>query len=245
MTNARTARSARDKAAELRTQAAWREARRRSGIALGVVTVVIALIVTAFVLIRNETGPAGDALVTPANLTDGSIVVGKSSAPVTLVAYEDFQCPSCREFETTSAAQIAQWVDAGTVRVEYRPVAFLDRMSTTKYSTRALNITAAVVNSAPSAFERFHALLFAHQPDEGSAGLTDDQLVQYAVQAGAPKAAIGEAARNGTYEPWAAQVTEAASKANVTGTPTLIVNGTRLSSYDPGVVKQAVEAAAR
>lgn len=245
MTNARTARTARDKAAELRAQAARKEARRRSTIALGVVSVIIALIVGAFVIVQRSQDRTNTAVVTPANLSsNGSIVVGKASAPVTLVAYEDFQCPACREFEKTSAGQIQSWINAGTLRVEYRPIAFLDRMSSTDYSTRALNVAAAVVNSAPSAFGEFHTSLFANQPKEGSAGLSDDQLIQYAVNAGAPKAAIATAVHNGTYEGWAATVTSDASKAKVTQTPTLLVNGTTLPSYAPAVLQKAVEAAA-
>jgi protein-disulfide isomerase len=246
MTNARTAKSARDKAAELRAQAARKEARRRSAIALGVVTVVIALIVTAFAIVRSSAEKTSQGLVNPANVSsDGSIVVGKASAPVTLVAYEDFQCPACQAFEEGSASQIQQWISAGTLKVEYRPIAFLDRMSSTNYSSRALNAAAAVANSAPSAFAKFHALLFEHQPKEGSAGLTDDQLIQYAADAGAPEPAIRAAVQNGSYDSWVTKVTDAASKANVTETPTLIVNGSKLSGYDPAVLKQAVEAAAK
>src|SRR5215212_8404790 len=97
MTNARTARTARDKAAELRADAARKEARRRSAIALAIVTVVIALIAGVFVLVQNGRQDAVNATaVAPANLgANGSITVGEASAPVTLVAYEDFGCPAC------------------------------------------------------------------------------------------------------------------------------------------------------
>ena len=64
-------------------------------------------------------------------------------------------------------------------------MAFLDRASTTNYSSRALDAAAAVVDTAPGSFQAFHDLLYANQPEEGSAGLTDAQLLDYAVQAGA------------------------------------------------------------
>jgi len=245
MTNARTAKSARDKAAELRAQAARQEARRRSFIALGIVTLVVIVIVGSFVLVRNTKDTSADEVTVPAGVTStGAIVVGQASAPVTLTAYEDFQCPACRQFEQANAAQIQQWVDAGTVKVEYQPIAFLDRASTSQYSTRALNVAAAVVNSKPAAFPAFHRLLFENQPEEGTAGLSNAKLRSLATQAGAPEAAITQAIEKGTYRAWAAKVTEDASKAGVNQTPTLKVNGTQLKSSEPAAVKQAVEAAA-
>ncbi len=246
MTNARTAKSARDKAAQLRAEAARREARRRSVIALSVVTLVVLVIAATFVLIHASKTSKTESAIAPANLSsNGSIVVGQPTAPVTLVAYEDFQCPACEDFEQGSAGQIQQWVSDGTVKVEYRPIAFLDRMSSTGYSTRALNIAAALVNSDPAAFAAFHASLYTHQPKEGSAGLTDAQLIQYAVDAGGPRAALEQAAKNGTYKAWAAKTTDAASKAGVVETPTLIVNGQKLKDHSPATVKKAVEAAAK
>jgi protein-disulfide isomerase len=248
MTNARSAKTARDKAAELRAEVARREARRRSLIALAAVTAVVAVIVGVFVLVQNskrDSVSTAAAAAAPANAgNDGSITVGKATAPVTLTAYEDFQCPACLSFEQANAAQIKTWVDAGTVKVVYHPIAFLDRASTTKYSTRSLNAAAAVVNYAPASFEAFHQALFANQPAEGSAGLPDDKLIELAVTAGAPKDKITAAVTGLTYQAWTVKVTEDASKAGINSTPTLLVNGTKLASFAPDVVKKAVEAAA-
>ena len=79
------------------------------------------------------------------------------------------------------ASTIAGWVADGTVQVRYHGMAFLDTTANDQYSTRALNAAGAVVDTAgPDAFEKFHDLLFAHQPPEGGSGLTDDQLVEFA-----------------------------------------------------------------
>ena len=211
---------------------------------------VLALAVAVFVVGQGaQRDQATASAAAPANLgADDSILVGKADAKVTVVAYEDFQCPVCKSFEQANGSQIAAWVDDGTVRVEYRPIAFLDSQSSTRYSTRALNAAAAVVNSSPSAFPAFHQLLFANQPEEGGAGLTDAKLADLAAQAGASKAAVQDALAKKTYEGWVAKATEAASKAQVNGTPTVTVDGKRLPdavSSDPNVLKRAVEAAAK
>lgn len=239
-----------EKAAKMRAEAARKQAQRRTMIATGVVLALIAVVIGVFVVVqsarRNNT--ASSAAI-PANLAaDNSVVVGTADAKVTMIAYEDFQCPVCRAFEQVNGTQIAGWISDGTLKVEYRPIAFLDRSSTTRYSTRALDAAAAVVNSTPSAFAKFHQLLYANQPAEGSAGLTDAKLAALAGQAGASQQAVSTALKNKTYEGWAAKATEASSKAGVTGTPTVKINGKQLPdtiTSDPNVLKLAVEAAAK
>ena len=103
---------------------------------------------------------------------------------MTVTIYEDFQCPACRDFEDASAGTLNSFQDKGTVRVQYRPIAFLDRFSSTECASRALNAAACVVNDKPAAFTAFHALLFDHQPAENSAGLTDASLAELAGQVG-------------------------------------------------------------
>jgi protein-disulfide isomerase len=244
MTNARTARSTREKAAALRAEAARREARRRSILVTGVVAAVLAAVVGVFVLVttlQREAGTSGTA--TPANAAAGSVAVGRADAPVTVVAYEDFQCPACKSFEDANGDQLARWVADGSVRVEYRPIAFLDRASTDDYSTRALNAAATVLDLAPGGFRQFHDALFAEQPAEGGPGLTDARLLELAVAAGAPREQAEAAIDGLRYESWTAKVTEDASKAGVNSTPTVIVDGTTLADHSPAAVAAAVRSA--
>jgi len=53
-------------------------------------------------------------------------VLGKASAPVTMVEYIDLQCPGCRAFETDVMPTIVpRYVRTGKLRVEARPIAFI------------------------------------------------------------------------------------------------------------------------
>lgn len=230
----------------MRAQAAKAEARRRMMIVGSAVLAVIILGVGGFVVVQNarrDTATAASA--TPANLgANNSIVVGEASAPVTLVAYEDFQCPACNQFEQLNATQIDAWVKAGTVKVDYRPVAILDRASTDNYSTRSLNAAGALINSTPSAFPAYHKALYAEQPAEGGPGLTNQKLIDLAVAAGAPKAAMTTAVNDETYKGWTVRATEQASKDGLTGTPRVLVNGTEIKEPTAVNLKAAVDAAA-
>lgn len=247
MTNSRTAKSAREKAAELRAEAERAEARRRTMVVVGAVVALLLVAVAAVVVVKlaQNDKAATVAASTPANTTDFGITVGPASAKVTITAYEDFQCPACKQFEDANAAQIESWISAGTVKVVYKPVAILDRFSTTEYSTRSLNAAAAVVAADPAKFPAFHKLLFANQPAENSPGLPDSTLIDYAVQAGVSKAAVESAITSRKYAPWTVGATDAFTKAGYTGTPTVLVNGTKLDDWSPDKVKAAVEAAAK
>lgn len=245
MTNARTARSAREKALELRLVEEKAQRRRRNAAVVAALVAVLVVVVGIGAVVQSARSQARQvaAAGTPAHLVDGGVRVGKATAPVTVTLYEDFQCPACKEFEAESAKQLAGWVADGTVTIDYRPIAFLDRASTTRYSTRSLNAAAAVVSSSPGAFQKFHDLLYANQPAEGSAGLPDSTLVELAGQAGADTAAVRKALADRQYEGWAASVTDESSKAGVTQTPTVKVNGTVLETHTLAALTAAVDTA--
>ena len=116
---------------------------------------------------------------------------------------------------------LAKLVADGTVQAHYHGMAFLDTSANDQYSTRALNAAAVVVDAAgPDAFQTFHDLLFANQPAEGGAGLTDDQLVAVRRPGRRHRAARCEHdIRDLTYGDWVKKATDQASKDGVTGTP--------------------------
>jgi protein-disulfide isomerase len=250
MVNARESKSAREKAAQMRAEAARKEGRRR---AIAIVSAVIAVIVVAvgagivIQLARHDQQAKVDAATAPPqHVTNGGFQVGQSTAKATVEVWEDFQCPACQNFESLDAAQLTAWAADGTIKLEYHPVAILDRMSSTNYSSRALNAAAAVLNVDPAAFVKFHSLLYANQPPENGTGLTDAQLIDYAVQAGVQRADVESAITGLKYAGWVAKVTdEFSSVKHFTGTPTIVINGKVLDDYSPDKLKAAVLAAAK
>jgi protein-disulfide isomerase len=248
MTHAQKDRTTREKAARLRAEAEVAQARRRGHVVGAVVAAVVLVLVAAVVVVqqaRHDRAVAAAAQPSgvPRNVSsDGGIVAvfPGAAAPtaagaVTVELWEDLQCPACRAFSGANAAALERWARHGVVRLVYKPVSFLDGASTTRYSSRALNAAAAVADSAPAAFPAFHGLLFAHQPAEGGAGLTDAQLVEYAVQAGAPREAVASALATRRYQGWIVQRTEEFSR-KYSGTPTIVVDGTVLRPDDPTTV---------
>jgi protein-disulfide isomerase len=233
------------RAAEAAARAA--AARRRRTVIGGVVAglVLVVVLVVVVVVQTHRTSTSADAAA-PANTSGNGYVftVGSADAPVTLDLYEDFQCPNCKALEDSTGSTIDDLVTAGTVQVNYHGMAFLDTDANDDYSTRALNAAAVVAATAGTdAYATFHDLLFANQPDEGGSGLTDDQLIAYANQAGATDASVAVDIDNLVYGQWVKNAEDQASKDGVTGTPTVFVDGDALTDLTPDGLTAAVTAA--
>jgi protein-disulfide isomerase len=219
------------RAAEIRAAQERQERRRRTLVVTVVGVLVLAIVLVIGYLVQASRDTAGQAATPPSGAVGGyAVPAGPSSAPVKVAVYEDFMCPFCGQFEAASRDALEKQVEAGKVQIQYHVVNFLDRSSTTEYSTRAANALAVVLDtSGPEVAKKFHDLLYEHQPQEGSAGLSDAQLVAYAVQAGATQSAVEPGIKDQTYKQWVDNVNDQASKSGVTSTPTVRIDGKTVS----------------
>jgi protein-disulfide isomerase len=190
---------------------------------------------------------AGQEKDKTANLTTPSVAVDEGTAfavgtgPVKIDIYEDFICPACGQFESGAATTIDQLVAGNKVTVQYHPIAILDRASTTEYSTRSAAASAAAAQAGK--FAEFHKVLFANQPEEGSAGLDNAKLIELGKSVGLTDAAFADAVNAGTYKAWATKVTETATARGVNSTPTVLVGGKPLETRTAEGLTAAVAAA--
>jgi protein-disulfide isomerase len=154
----------------------------------------------------------------------------EAGKPVKVVLYVDFICPVCKNFETQYNETLTNLRNEGKISVEYRALGFLDSRSTTNYSSRAANAAACVVNESPEKYSDFVNLLFAKQPAEGSAGISDADLKKMATDVGAKS--IDSCVDSKTYRPWVKYTTQQAAAIGVTGTPTVLVEGKQWGKGD-------------
>ena len=215
------------RAAEIRKAQERQERRRRTLVVTAVGVAVLAIVLVLGYLVQSSRDTTGQAATAPAGTVGGyAVPAGPATAPHTVALYEDFMCPYCGQFEAATRSALEKQVAAGKLRIEYHVLNFLDRSSSTQYSTRAANALAVVLDtSGPTVAKKFHDLLYEHQPQEGSAGLSDAQLVDYAVQAGATKSAVQPGIKNRSFEQWVKNVTDQASKDGVNATPTVKIDG--------------------
>jgi protein-disulfide isomerase len=206
---------------EMQAEQRRAEQRRRNLIVGGIAVVAIAAVVGIGIAVqggRDQAGPAAP----PAGTTDTyGIARGDANAPVTMDLYEDFQCPVCKAYEGFLADTYTKNIDAGTLRIVYRPMAFLN-----DYSKRSLETAACVLDeNGASAYFKLHDLLYQNQPSEQGPWPSDDDLASLAAQAGADQSAVEKCQAAGTFSGWVKAATDAASKAHVVGTPTMFIDG--------------------
>jgi protein-disulfide isomerase len=230
-----------------RAQALMREQRRRERnrnlVVVGAVVAAVLVVIGVLFYVQSTRDKTGrTATDVPGNLSGAyTVTVGKSSAPTTLTIYEDFQCPVCEIFESRTSAAVDAAIAAGKVKVGYHMAGFLDSQSTNAYSSRALNAAAVVLDTAgPDVFLKFHNLLYQHQPAEGGPGPGDQQLIAYAVQAGADQRAVTRPIQEKVYAQWVLNANDQMSKDGVNGTPTVFINGQEQDPTNALAAAQAV-----
>ncbi|MET8546609.1 thioredoxin domain-containing protein [Kitasatospora sp. NPDC004799] len=226
-----------------RAEAERSERIRRRVVVGGVSAAVLALAAGVAFAVGGSSGSGSDAangpLVVPANAggTNGTVITyGKADAPHTLEVYEDFRCPYCEQLETTTGKAIQQLADEGTYKVEYHLATFLDNNLGGKGSRTALAAAGAALNEGVDKFKAFHDVLYANQPDERSDAFGDvNHLLDLAGQVpGLKTDAFVKAVTDKTYAPWAAKVNEEFNKSDVTGTPTVKLDGKKLDVLTNG-----------
>ncbi len=249
--------AAREKARKLREEQKKKERRNKFLLQGGLIVVVLAIVAATVLIITSTIKPPApgplnmlsdgikigadlDAVRTPALQPSAEPVPSASNDSATTLdirVYVDYLCPICGNFEAANAAQIKKLIVDGAATLEIHPVAILDRASMgTKYSTRSANAAACVANYSPDNFFEFSALLFKHQPKENSTGLSDDELIGYAKEAGVVSKFkdVSACINDQIFKNWVAAATDRFTTNPIPavseqppshGTPTIYVNG--------------------
>ncbi len=223
-----------------------RDRRRRRGGWITVTAVVLLLIagLIGFLVYQSHRKPA---IAVPTGTTnDGGTNAGlfvTGDGPVTVEVYLDFLCPHCKDFETAVTPTLNQLVTDHKIKLVWHPLNFLDPDTTTKYSTRAANAAGCAADAPDNKLKAYGEALFANQPAEGSAGLTDDQLIDIGGPVGLNAPEFAQCVRGQRYDAWVNQLTGQAIQRGVNATPTVYVNGQVVANPTAANVTAAVNAA--
>jgi protein-disulfide isomerase len=85
---------------------------------IGLVIIAIAIFVALQVL--NKPVAFDYANIHQERTADGAFILGDPTAPITIVAFEDFLCPHCQDYQPEIHAILEQYVATGKARFEFR-----------------------------------------------------------------------------------------------------------------------------
>ncbi|MGW7420895.1 thioredoxin domain-containing protein [Streptomyces sp. NPDC054813] len=191
-------------------------------------------------------------VVAPANTTgtDGTtVVIGKSTAKKTLKVYEDPRCPVCAQFEQTVGSTVKKDIDDGKFKIQYIGGTFIDGDSLGKDkigtngegSKNTMSAMGAALNVSPEAFLEYKTALYStkwHPEETDDKFKNDSYLIQVANTVPALKnnKTFQDAVKSGKYDAWALAMSKTfdTNKDGVTGTPSFVMDGKKLTADSSG-----------
>ncbi|MGW1156730.1 thioredoxin domain-containing protein [Streptomyces sp. NPDC002513] len=249
--NSQAAKSAaRDRLRQERERQVKRDkARRQIIVAASVVAVLAAAGGIGYAVVQSNKPSHWEGLkdakvVAPANTTGTNgttVVIGKASAKKTLKVYEDPRCPICAQFEQTAGSTVKKDIDDGKFKFQYVGATFIDDHDNGQGSKNALSALGAALNVSPEAFLEYKTALYSVKwhPDETTDKFKDDSYllkVADTVPALKNNTAFRNAVEKGTYDAWAMAMSKTFddNKDGVTGTPTFVMDGKKLTVDSQG-----------
>jgi protein-disulfide isomerase len=194
--------------------------------------------VVALVIIGALSRGGEESASIPVDINRDGRSLGSADAPVSLVAWEDFQCPFCKEANNNALAQVIEdYVAAGQVRVEYRHYAFLGDES-------QVAAEASECANDQGKFWEYHDILFANQQGENRGAFSDNRLKQMADRVGLDRAMFDSCLESGKYTAAVQAETRAGRQIGIDSTPVFFVEDVEISGAQPySVFKNAIDKA--
>ena len=177
---------------------------------------------TALPVAEERSAPHERSELVPIDSDDA--VWGDAAAPVTVVAFLDYQCPFCARVQPT-LAEIREVYGPSKVRMVFKhnPLPFHKR------ALPAAEVAQAVLAlGGEGAFFEFSARAY-----ENYRTLTDDELLSWGVAAGVSRRALESKRFDQLIQAQVRNDMDVAKRAGITGTPGFRINGVKLSGAQP------------
>jgi protein-disulfide isomerase len=183
----------------------------------GAAAIVVALIVGAIVVSGGDSSDSAAGGADASSFLDGvpqaGAILGKSSAKVTLIQFEDPQCPICKRYQDEGFSDIVtEYVKTGKIKIRYAGLQFIGADS----QKALLRVLAAAKQN--KGFQ-FSEQLYARQGTENAGWVTDTLLAETASDLGLDDAKLEQDATSPAIAQEAAAMTAEATKLGVQGTP--------------------------
>jgi protein-disulfide isomerase len=206
---------------------------RRSPLLPFYAVLAVVALVGGVLLFRQLSGPGGAAattlervVLTPEQLNRvPGIAQGSPDAPVVVMEFADFQCPACAQFARFSKPLVADHVRNGNVRFIWYDFPLVQIHEHAMLAARAGRCA-----NEQGRFWEYHDLLFGTQSEWSAVrgGRAVDLFLGYGERAGLDRSAFSSCLRSDRFQQEVSENYEFGTALNVSGTPTLFVNGRRL-----------------
>ena len=188
--------------------------------------------------------PAEEPVVAEVKVTDDDPSLGPKNAKVTVVMFEDFQCPFCGAFAGLNEEIVAsmmsrdpswqpalpnikkEYVDTGKVRLVWKDYPFLGQESIWAGA-------AARCAQDQNKFWEYHDYLFSHQSGENQGAFSKDKLKSFAAELKFNTKDFDDCLDSGKHEKKLQEAITYGQSVGVNGTPATYINGKLISGAAP------------
>jgi protein-disulfide isomerase len=166
--------------------------------------------------------------------------LGDPNAPVKVDEYADFRCSACLNYFQNFESQIIQnYVETGKVYYSYHFFDVIDTNDQTDASDRSAN--AALCAGEQGHFWDYHDTLFTNQVTESASLFTDARLITMAENLKLDMTAFNQCYQAKKYASVVQADNAEAQSLNLTYTPSILVDGKLLSTFNQ--LAQTIDAA--
>jgi protein-disulfide isomerase len=178
--------------------------------------VVFCLAIWGLILITNNPLPPEQKVATLPSVNAKDIVIGTSSAKVTLTEYADFQCPACGAYHEVIKQVLEKY--GNDIQYVYRnyPLSMHQNAKAAAYTAYAAY--------KQGEFREMEDLLYANQKDWSSLENPGDIFNQYAEQIGLDMTKFNEDIASEETKKFITDQENAAITLGINSTPTFFVN---------------------
>ena len=216
---------------------------KSSGFKIAVIlTIIILGLMTAWVVINNmKSSTIEEPSTGKLPPTQGQPTIGEADAPVTVVEFGDYKCPSCKAWgERVFPELVKDYIDTGKVKFSYINVLFHG-----EESELASLAAESVFKNSPNAYWDFHKELFKEQPSQNHDALwiTPEKIIE--VGSNFPNIDLQKLKMDIEQQSVIEEVNkdaELVKEFSIQQTPTIMVNGTMLEDpFDYEKIKILIE----
>jgi len=199
---------------------------------IGVIVVAVALAAGIAVYWSRQSpasgGSSSSKIATTDALPGGGHVRGKETAPVTLVEFGDYQCPSCGFYYPIVEELLKRNPDKVKLEFHHYPLI--------QMHPHALAAAMAVEAAGDQGkYWEMHDMIYNHQREWSIMPNPESEFLAYAAQLNLDANKFMQSVKSPDVENRIAEDIRRGTKVNVNGTPTFFINGQQVDPLPKGV----------